>query len=316
MLRVFIFLITSVIFANEVTNYHSINRCVGFGGRKYQAIREFNLNGKEALLIVDRNSLNTYIVNKKDTLNLQCFKTADKYTSLLALQKILPNRLQNSGYNAIKDGIVITTDLCPSSKKGFEKELYQSLIEHFKNPVPVTLFITKRWIQKHKSEFEQLKRWQIEKKLNITWGNHTAYHIYHPKFPLEHNFVLSKEENLTKDVLDLEITLLENGVIPSIFFRFPGLVSDKKSVEKITELGLIVIGSNSWIAKNQQIKNGSIILLHGNKNEHIGVEKFLKILKEQNITQPIDIKNSYPVIERTSSNENNSTPINIEKRFK
>jgi len=103
-------------------------------------------------------------------------------------------------------------------------------------------------------------------------------HIYHPKAPLTHNFVLSPEENLTKDILDLEITLLKNGITPSPFFRFPGLVSNAKSVHIVKSLNLIPIGSNTWLAKGEKIKNGSIILVHGNKNEPKGVDMLLKLI--------------------------------------
>ena len=114
-------------------------------------------------------------------------------------------------------------------------------------------------------------------------------YIYHPKAKLKHNFVLSAEENLLKDTLDLEIELLKKGVVPSVFFRFPGLVSDKKTVDTISDLGLIIIGSNTWIAKGEKIKRNSIILLHGNKNEPRGVDMFLKDMKHLNLPQPISI---------------------------
>jgi hypothetical protein len=107
---------------------------------------------------------------------------------------------------------------------------------------------------------------------------------------LDKNFVLSKEEHLVKDILDLEITLIKNGVTPSIFFRFPGLVSNKKSIESVKSLSLITIGSNTWLAKKEPIKEGSIILVHGNKNEPLGVDIFLKLLKNNNITKLNDLK--------------------------
>jgi hypothetical protein len=72
-------------------------------------------------------------------------------------------------------------------------------------------------------------------------------------------------------------------VTPSVFFRFPGLVSDAKTVQAIHDLGLITIGSDTWIAKGQKVKEGSIILLHGNKNEPKGVEMFLEILHKEKI---------------------------------
>ncbi len=110
--------------------------------------------------------------------------------------------------------------------------------------------------------------------------------------PLKENFVLSKEENLKKDILDLEIKLIESNETPSIFFRFPGLVSDKKSINTVYNLGLVTIGSNSWLAKGEKPKNGSIILVHGNKNEPKGVDILLKMVKDKNITSLSNIKSA------------------------
>jgi len=279
-MRIFLIFITSLLFANSVENYKPINSCVEFRNSSYIAIRSFDFNKNRALLIVDANSLNTGLVYKNDTNTTACPSdiNSSKYKVLTRFNESSKHPLQNDGIVSSGQGMVITTDLCPSSKEGFEDRLYKAVIAKFKNPVPITLFITKRWINKHKKEFEELKQWQKEGKLKITWGNHTALHIYHPKVPLKENFVLSKEENLTKDILDLEQTLIENGATPSVFFRFPGLVSDKNTTEVVSNLGLITIGSNSWLAKGEKIKSGSIILMHGNKNEPKGVDIFLKIL--------------------------------------
>ena len=154
-----------------------------------------------------------------------------------------------------------------------------ALIAQPKHPFPVTLFITKRWILRHFKAFMELKEWQKKGLLDITWANHTAYHRYDKKSPLKHNFVLLPKEHLVNDILNLEVTLLNYGVIPSPFFRFPGLVSDRKSVEIVKRLGLIIIGSDSWLAKGQLPKEGSIILVHGNKNEPQGVVLLLQLLR-------------------------------------
>jgi len=115
-------------------------------------------------------------------------------------------------------GIYLTVDMCPSSKKGYERDFFKKLIEKFANPVPLTLFVTKRWIVKHPKEFSELKRWDSEGKLAITWGNHTAYHFYKRGLALEQNFVLYRHEHFEDDVLELEKFLIQSGVVPSVFF--------------------------------------------------------------------------------------------------
>ena len=310
-LLIFITLITSL-FSNSISHYTSIQKCINYNSKTYVAIRSFEINSKKAFLIVDSSSLKSGVVLESNATEQSCPKELfeSRYIKLLAHEKYeSKHRLQNDGIVSSGGGIVITTDLCPSSKEGFEDRLYLALIKRFKNPVPVTLFITKRWILKHKKAFEQFRAWQKEAKLNITWGNHTAKHIYHPKAKLEHNFVLSPEENLTKDTLDLEVELLKRGVVPSLFFRFPGLVSDKKSMDIVASLGLIAIGSNTWIAKGQKIKPDSIILLHGNKNETKGIDMFLKDLHNLNLPEPISITDIHPNIERNANKDAKAIPI-------
>jgi len=75
--------------------------------------------------------------------------------------------------------------------------------------------------------------------------------------------------------------MLRNGLLPSVFFRFPGLVSDQQLVFKITDFGLIPIGTDAWLAKGQAPQAGSIVLIHGNGNEPVGVNDFIALIKEK-----------------------------------
>ncbi|MDP4207131.1 MAG: hypothetical protein Q8859_14190, partial [Bacteroidota bacterium] len=76
----------------------------------------------------------------------------------------------------------------------------------------------------------------------------------------------------------------------------PGLVSDRKVFNKVISYGVIPIGSNAWLAKGQKLKPGSIVLLHGNCNEPVGVNDFIQFLNEEQKTSqkelliPEDIK--------------------------
>jgi len=244
-------------------------------------LRTFDLEGRRMQLVVDTTTLRTRIRPMVKTPGHPCGDS--RYTRLLAQASAAPWPLQNDGITHGRKGLYFTTDLCPSSKQGYERRLYQALIDHLPRPVPVTLFITKRWIDRHPEAFRELKARDRNGSLAITWGNHTARHHYHPGKPLKENFVLSPEENLSADVLELEKNLIERGVTPSVFFRFPGLVSDRKAVETVTRLGLITVGTDAWLAKGQKPKTGSIILLHGNRNEPKGVEIFLKMLDDGKI---------------------------------
>jgi len=75
--------------------------------------------------------------------------------------------------------------------------------------------------------------------------------------------------------------MLKNGLLPSVFFRFPGLVSDQQLVYRITDFGLIPIGSDAWLAKGQKANAGSIVLIHANGNEPVGVDDFIALLHKK-----------------------------------
>ncbi len=250
-------------------------------------LRRFDMEGKTRTLAVNTHTLQTKILPLPKR-TISC-RPDSRYRRLLRLAGTPPYPLQNDGITHGKSGFYLTTDLCPSSKKGFEKRLYEAIIRRFSHPVPVTLFITKQWIDRHPAAFETLRQWDRNGSLAITWGNHTAWHHYHPGRPLEENFVLSPEENLTEDILELEKTLLRREIVPSVFFRFPGLVSDEKSIHTVTRMGLIPIGTDAWLAKGQRPKEGSIILVHGNGNEPKGVDLLLHDLKNHLIDRLTDI---------------------------
>ena len=97
--------------------------------------------------------------------------------------------------------------------------------------------------------------------------------------PLARNFLLTPGTDFPAEVLELEQLLLSRGVVPSPFFRFPGLVSDAATVERLREFSLIPIGSDAWLAKGESPRRGSFILVHGNGNEPRGVQLLLPMLK-------------------------------------
>ena len=131
-------------------------------------------------------------------------------------------------------------------------------------PVPIGIAVSGEWIKKHGEEFKWLAK---ERKLRITWINHSYTHPYSKDLPLKENFLLSQGVDFEREVLETEKLLLENGITPSPFFRFPGLVSNSGLAEKLKRLSLIPIGAQSWLAKKETPEKGGIILVHGNGNE-------------------------------------------------
>lgn len=272
-----IFLVAVVVRGGTIAHYAAHPpRCDG----DRAAIRTFVLDGQRKQLTVDTHTLKTTIEPLPKTAWGSC--RPSRYTRLLARSSAAPYPLHNDGItHQDSEGIAITTDLCPSSKRGFEKRLYEALIAHYPHPVPVTLFVTGRWIDKHPRALHQLLSWEHDGKLAITWGNHTCTHPYHRGASDQNTFAITPGYDLRRDTLRLEKRLLEAGVVPSVFFRFPGLVSNKHSIKIIHDLGLIPIGTNAWIAKGQAPQKGSIVLLHGNRNEPQGVKRFLEMIQKR-----------------------------------
>ena len=87
--------------------------------------------------------------------------------------------------------------------------------------------------------------------------------------------------DLDTEVLQTEVAMLERAMLPSVFFRFPGLVSDESIFERVTSFGLIPTGTDAWLAKGQPATPGSIVLIHGNGNEPAGVRDFLELMQRE-----------------------------------
>lgn len=180
-------------------------------------------------------------------------------------------------------GISLTADLCPSHKP-LDRVIFTDIITEFKKverPVPVALSITGTWIRRHQPDLEWLKQLQAKHEIYITWINHSYTHRVSNKLPIKENFLLEPGTNISYEVLENEKAMLANGLLPSVFFRFPGLVSDQQLVYRITDFGLIPIGTDAWLAKGQRPATGSIVLIHGNGNEPVGVRDFIQLLRSK-----------------------------------
>ncbi len=288
----FISLFTLSIFAQDIKNlkhikeYQVLNQTINYKDKYYTVLRSFKVENKNFYLIIDNNSLKTSIIKKEKLFNAFKINTSkrSRYLNLLEKYTKAPYPLQNYGLKHIfSKKIYLTIDMCPSSKIGYEDKFFKDLLVYEKT-VPLTIFISGKWIKKHEENFLELIKMQQNGLLDITWGNHTFNHPYKPKEKPENNFLLTPNTNIEDEILQTEQLLLSYGIIPSILFRFPGLISDEKSVKIIKKLGLIPVGSDSWLAKGEKLKQGSIVLIHGNKNEHRGIDLINLSLKTLNFS--------------------------------
>lgn len=291
----FVLFLSSHVSAKEmIRGYHAIFRPYYDGrGRLRIAIREFG-EAKKKLLIIDPATFETSIIDET-SVNFKTRpddRTIRRTSFIKALYRYTApdKKIQNSGITGAAKGLFLTVDMCPS-KKTFDKDLFVSTINAntSKAPVPVAIAVSGLWIERHREDFEWILNEEKLKKLSVTWVNHTYSHPYDEGKPLEENFLLKPGVNFEEEVLKDEIILLKNGITPSPFFRFPGLVSDDKLLEKLRALSLIPIGSNAWLAKDEAPKDGSIILVHGNGNEEEGVKRLKEFYSGKNQLKNIQL---------------------------
>ncbi len=304
-------LLTNIGFANNVvTDYQRIFLPLySAEGQLAIAIRVLKMNDVPSFLVVDPTSLETKVLpinnikspnlNKK---NKPAYFThwaiaSTRYYQLMNVHTAAPYVLENQGIthagNGATVGNILTIDLCPTMKP-FESDFFNHLVQlsiASHKPIPITIAISGRWLLGHPEEFQWLLSKEKEKYLDITWANHSFSHIYYHDLPYSDNFLLTPATNVEAEILLTEKYLLEAGEMPSVFFRFPGLVSNESLQKQLKRYGLIPLGTDAWIAnlqmKHQAITPGGIILVHGNSNEHKGIISLLPLLKTMTF---LDIK--------------------------
>ncbi len=241
-------------------------------GHFMMTLRQFNREGKTLYLVLDTTTLQTSI-KPLDTNQLKPF--AKTHLQQSAFGKLLYKATSFTQFGGIREAaqpslgaIFLTMDMCPSQKNGYEKEFLMQLTQRV-GKTPIAIAMSSAWLRTHEKEFAELASNPL---LDITWVNHTHTHFYDKNLPNEENFMRHSGTNVQEEILGLEQILIEKGATPSVFFRFPGLVADESLMEALRDTYfLIPISTHAWVAKGEAIQKGSIILIHGNKNEHQGI---------------------------------------------
>lgn len=276
-----------------ISNYKVYFAVGDYTNKIILVIRKFEQSGQLFYVGVDPDNLETLIIPSKQiyikSLNWQQILNDYKntaYVKAIQTAKKQSFSLQNSGiiHGFPKEkGITLTIDLCPSHKP-LDRIIFKSLISEFQKtekPIPIALSITGRFMVTHSEDLMWLKNLVTTGEISVTWINHTYNHHYNPKVPLKDNFLLEPNTDFNFEILGTEIALFQYRLLFSVFFRFPGLVSDQQIVDKVIEYGLIPIGSDAWLAKGQPVYNGSIVLIHGNGNEPLGIKDFITLIHNE-----------------------------------
>jgi hypothetical protein len=201
--------------------------------------------------------------------------------------------LMNAGLtHGMREGSFITGDLCPS-RKPLDRDFLE-MIAKIGPRTPVALSISGLWLTRHGADFQWLRNQARSGALEITWVNHSYRHTYVPGRPLATNFLLTPGLDVQAEILDTERLLIANGETPSVFFRFPGLVSDAALMEVVRRHHLVVLGADGWLALAPVLRPGAILLVHPNGNEPAGLQRFSELLDKGKLPRPFRPINEAP----------------------
>jgi len=299
--RFLLLLFTLFTFKNALgqISYHHIKNYRVFYGWAVHApqdrmiLRKFDNDGKTYLLMVNPQTLETevndsdfYQVKPMNMTEARTYFKNTPYQKALAKAEKQSVMTQDAGieHGMPKEaGISLTADLCPSHRP-LDRIIFTDIFNQFgkvERPVPIALSVTGIWMQQHPQDLDWLKQMEQKREIHITWINHSFNHRVSKTRPIKENFLLEPGTDISYEVLETEKAMLNNGMLPSVFFRFPGLVSDEQLVTRITDFGLIPVGTDAWLAKGQKPQAGSIVLIHGNGNEPVGVQDFIKLLQSK-----------------------------------
>jgi len=256
-------------------------------------LRRFRLDHETRYLLLDPDSLTTSVESGVDlrVSGESWDRIRKRYAKSLYFRAMddagsNAGAFQNAGithFSAAISGVVLTVDLCPSQRP-MDRDLFTELVREFgkeERPVPLAVAVTGVWMERHGPDLEWLRGLEKNGDVSITWIDHSYHHRWDKSLPLKENFLLAKGTDLAGEILRTEARMIEMGLVPSVFFRFPGLVSDRSHIQAVMAYGLIPVGSDAWLGKNERPKVGSIVLVHANGNEPIGIRRFLRLIREE-----------------------------------
>lgn len=281
---------------DAVADYASVLRsCRAADGHEQVAIRTMNVGGTPLLLLADPQTLSTRLERAA------CWTCQDASEESLAGTRMmraveqsaeapgLVHRgfLQNAGLtHGAAPGAFVTGDLCPS-RRPLDRAFLDKLAAQGPH-TPVALSISGLWLLHHFQDYRWLLDQQAAGALDILWIDHTYHHPYRRGEPNDHNFLLTEGVDPDAEILETERLLIANGQTPSLFFRFPGLISSAPLMQAVRRHHLVSLGADAWLALGQKPGEGSIILVHPNGNEEIGLAMFNRNLARGAIAQPFE----------------------------
>jgi hypothetical protein len=282
----------------RLTEYRAVFlSCVNDAGTSRLAIRRMRTNAEALLLTVDPQSLATRLVPERCW---RCAETNDTEQSqtrfVRALQGPPPggeatSTLRNAGLVHSESGVgaFVTGDLCPS-RRPLDRGFFERLAREGRTPgagTPVALAVSGLWLARHARDLEWLKRQDESGALAITWVNHSYSHPYAKHRSDARNYMLRRGLDFDREIYGAERLMIEAGLTPSVFFRFPGLVSDAALSRRLRDSHLVALAADAWLALGESPQPGSIVLVHPNGNEPIGIKLLSRLLDRGRLPRPL-----------------------------
>jgi hypothetical protein len=249
-------------------------------GTAVTAVRALTFDGVAAYVVVSEASLRSFVVKKT------AFDAADPAASRV-LAPALASRA-GAPINSLfpRDGsteITLTIDMC-QSRKAWDKRLYdwaRDVSAATGKPATVGVAMTGGWAKSHPTELRTLMQWQRARELDIVWINHSHTHPLHCNAARTScAFLTAASVDMRAEIFDNERLLLGQGAVPSVLFRFPGLIHNEARRRELTQASLFAIDADTWLAKGHAVRDGSVILVHGNGNEPPGISRFFSLAQE------------------------------------
>lgn len=277
----------------EIDDYEPIfARCVNEGGVSQLATRRGRVGEEALLLLVDAETLKTQVGRAACW---RCAETSDAQEAETRFLRAVegagaepdtPKALVNMGLvHGEGGGSFLTGDLCPSSRP--LDRSFLELVAKEGAGTPIALSVSGGWMLHHAEDLDWLRDKVENGALAVTWVDHSYSHPFVKNRPKEETFLLTKGLDIDAEIFETERLMLMNGLTPSVFFRFPGLISDASLMQRLRERHLVALGADSWIAMGPRPRPGSIMLVHPNGNEPVGLKIFARLLQEGKVPKPL-----------------------------
>lgn len=278
----------------RTTLHDERDRCLIPRGAVFVVRRKVEVDGTPYLVATDANSLRSYLF-ESEVLKLRSVPIDGEGTLWYQCRQWCDQEARNElglrhGTREHKPAVSLSVDMCWSLRNS-EWEFFDSLAKEVQvEGGSVALFMSGRWIDQHPAEMERLIELGRNNRLELSFSQHSYAH------PKEQPFMNSTSlEEFGADMLKVEERLLEWGCVPTVFYRFPGLVHDARHLQKAIAMDVFPVDCDSWMALigkadqtpselgnafTQPVQSGSIILVHGNSNEHVGIQRWIEWRKE------------------------------------